>query len=49
MEDKRCEECEGELESMKWELLDGHGKPYGYACDNCAGGAFDRYMESRIG
>jgi protein-arginine kinase activator protein McsA len=44
-----CGECQGELDSMKWELLDGHGKSYGYACDKCAEGAFDRYMESRIG
>ena len=49
MNDTECDQCEGELDSMRWVLLDGYAKPYGYACDKCAEGAYDIYMESRIG
>jgi hypothetical protein len=44
-----CNRCEEKLDSLKWEMIDGRGFLYGYSCDGCAEGAFDNYMESRIG
>jgi hypothetical protein len=50
MEEQYCYYCEGDLDSeKKWELVDGRNLSYGYSCEGCAEGAFDRYMESRIG
>jgi hypothetical protein len=47
-------ECYG-CDEYIWEateahpLVDGHGILYGYHCERCAEGAFDSYMEGRIG
>jgi hypothetical protein len=49
--EKHCYYCEADLDDTerKWELVDGRGYLYGMSCEECAEGAFDRYMESRIG
>jgi hypothetical protein len=51
MEEEYCYYCDGDLVDGErtWELVDGRGRKYGHSCDGCAEGAFDRYMESRIG
>jgi hypothetical protein len=45
-----CHHCEADIVDgeRKWELIDGHGYLYGVTCEDCAEGAFDRYMESRV-
>lgn len=48
MDETECQLCEGELEELKWKVSDGYGRPYGYSCERCAEGAFDRYYESMV-
>jgi hypothetical protein len=45
-----CYKCEEYIydQADAYPLVDGYDRMYGYHCVDCAEGAFDSYMESRI-